>query len=82
MQCVRRFYIALTCAQGLIPIVQDGEIAARLGEIASLRQKLDEALGDGQVCVPLGRLSAPRSSPPSCPIPSRPVKQMFRAPVY
>lgn len=28
---------------------QDGEIAARLGEIASLRQKLDEALGNGQV---------------------------------
>lgn len=28
---------------------QDGEIAARLGEIAALRKKLDGALGDGKV---------------------------------
>ena len=44
----------------LSSIGQDGEIAARLGEIASLRQRLDEALGDGQVRGAGKRQHSPR----------------------
>lgn len=42
----------LVTIYGCFMIGQDGEIAARLGEIASLRQRLDGALGDGQVRGP------------------------------